>query len=384
MTNFPIFELEQWQSDFEHAVEYNLSDSSVRGARLGDLLTPADVEGLLDLELGYPMVNGTERLRQRIADLYRGADLENVLVTVGGAEANQLICQTLIKPGDRVAVMEPGYRQVWGLAQVQGAEVVSFGLDPANGWRPRLEELEHAATGGLALISLVNPNNPTGSVLRPDERARIVTVARRTGAWILADEVYRGAERHTDTETASFWGDYERVVAVNSLSKAYGLAGLRIGWAVAPHDLIQPLWRRHEYAVIAAAGPSMRVAELALTPAMRARLIARQRGLTRTGWEVMERWLAANADLVSVGASEATSMGFVRYSIPGSSVAVADRIRREASVLVAPGEYLGADGHLRIGHGLGAEYVTTALDRIADVLRRAAAGSPPVLTARAK
>ena len=370
--SFEIFELERWQSDYEHAVEYNLADSSVRGANMGDLAGPAEREGLWDLELGYPMVNGTAALRDRIAALYPGATRDNVLVTVGGAEANAIICQTLIGPGDRVAVMEPGYRQIWGLAKALGGTVIPFPLDAEAGWRPRLDQLAQAARGGLAAISVVNPNNPTGSVLTAAERARLAAIAAETGAWILADEVYRGSERHTDVETRSLWGDYDRTIAVSSLSKAYGLAGLRLGWIVAPADLIGPLWRRHEYAVISAAGPSMRLAELALSEPMRGRLIERQRSLSRAGWRVMEGWLAEEADLVSVGAAEATSMALVRYRLPLSSVAVADRIRRDASVLVAPGEYLGADHHLRITHGLGAEYVTEALGRIAGVLRRLA------------
>jgi aspartate/methionine/tyrosine aminotransferase len=272
--------------------------------------------------------------------------------------------------------MEPGYRQVWGLTQSLGGVAIPFPLDPEAGWRPRLDQLADAARGGLKAISVVNPNNPTGSVLTDPERARLVAIAGSTGAWLLADEVYRGVERHTDAETRTIWGDYDRVVAVGSLSKAYGLAGLRLGWIVAPVDLIGPLWRRHEYAVISAAGPSMRVAELALANPMRARLLDRQRGLSRAGWRLMDGWLAEQADLVSVGASEATSMAFIRYRLPLSSVAVADRIRRDASVLVAPGEFLGADHHLRVTHGLGAEYVTEALGRIAAVLRRLAAEQP--------
>ncbi len=369
---FRVFELERWQSDYEHSVEYNLADSSVRGARLGDLLAPAERERFLAAELNYPMVNGTELLRDRIAALYPSANRDNVLVTVGGAEANQIACQTLLAPGARVAVMEPGYRQVWGLAHAIGCSVHGFGLDPDRGWRPNLAQLEELAKGGLALISIVNPNNPTGSVLRADEVEVIVKIAASCGAWILADEVYRGAERYRDDETPSLWGRYDRVIAVNSLSKAYGLSGLRLGWLVAPVDQIQPLWRRHEYAVISAALPSMFLGELALDPTVRARLIDRQRALCREGWTVIEPWLARNKSLVSVGASEATSMAFVRYSLPHSSVEVADRIRREASVLVAPGEYLGCDHHLRITHGLGKERVEPALERIVAVLREMA------------
>jgi len=366
--SFQVFELERWQSDYEHTVDTNLADSSVRGVRLGDLLEPADRERLLAAELNYPMVNGTEQLRDRIAALYPNATRDHVLVTVGGAEANQIVCQTLLGPGARVAVMEPGYRQVWGLAHGLGCEVHGFALDPDRGWRPNLDALADLAKGGLALISLVNPNNPTGSVLRSEEIDTIIRIAASTGAWILADEVYRGAERYRDDETPSLWGRYDRVIAVNSLSKAYGLSGLRLGWIVAPPDQIQPLWRRHEYAVIAAALPSMLLAEIALEPTVRNRLIARQRGLCREGWTVIEPWLAKHKSLVSVGASEASSMAFVRYSLRQSSVEVADRIRRQASVLVAPGEYLGCDHHLRITHGLGRDKVAPALEKIAEVL----------------
>lgn len=370
---FRVFELERWQSEYEHAVEYNLADSSVRGARLGEVLTPEERERFLAMELGYPMVNGTERLRDSIAGLYRNhATGNNVLVTVGGAEANQLACQALLSPGDRVAVIEPGYRQVHGVAESMGCTVVPLELDPDQSWRPRLDRLAEAAAQGLRMIYLVNPNNPTGTVFTAEERREIIAIAARTGAWILADEVYRGAERYTDHETPSFWGDYDRVIAVNSLSKAYGLPGLRLGWLVAPADLVAPLWRRHEYAVIAAAAPSMRLAELALAEPMRSRLIGRQRELTRGGWQLMEHWLRRHQDVVSAVAAEATSMAFVRYRLPQSSVEVADRIRREASVLVGPGEYLGADHHLRITHGLGADYVGEALHRIADVLGRMA------------
>lgn len=367
---FRIFELERWQSDYEHSVEFNLADSSVRGAKLGDVLLPEERDRFYGMELGYPMVNGTEVLRDRIAVLYRSADRDNVLVTVGGAEANQIAVQTLVEPGDRVALMEPGYRQVYGLVEAQGGVVDPFPLDGSNGWRPDLDELARVVTPKTKLIAVVNPNNPTGSILRPDERRRIVEIAAKVGAWLLADEVYRGGERHTDEETPSFYGEYDRVIAINSLSKAYGLSGLRIGWLVAPTQVYGPIWRRHEYSVISAAAPSMRLAELALSEPIRSRLIARQRSLSREGWELAERWLHENFDLVSCAASEATSMVFARYHLPLGSVRVADEIRKQASVLVAPGEYLGAEEHLRITHGLGPKTVEPALERIAGVLRK--------------
>ena len=368
---FRVFELERWQSDYEHTVEFNLADSSVRGASIRDVLGPEVLERLLALELGYPMVNGTELLRQRIATLYRGARPSQVLVTVGGAEANQIICQALLSPGDEVVVMEPGYRQVWGLAQNLGCAVRPFPLLAERGWRPDLDRLAAMVSPRTRLIAVVNPNNPTGTILTPAEMRCVIEIAARAGAgcWLLADEVYRGAERYTNDETPSFWGEHDRVVAVHSLSKAYGLPGLRIGWAVAPEELVQELWRRHEYAVISAGAPSMLLAELALSEPTRSRLLARQRELMRDGWKPLERWLTENADLVSVGPSEATAIAFVRYHLPLSSVRLADELRVQASVLVAPGEYLGADQYIRLTHGVGRDRVEPALDRIAGVLR---------------
>jgi len=365
---FPIFELERWQSDWEHTVEYNLADSSVRGASLADVVSPDQWAALRDLTLGYPQVNGTDALRHTIAGLYRNAASANVLVTVGGAEANQIACQTLLEPGDRVFVTEPGYRQVYGLAKLAGADVSALPLIAERGWRPDLDRLEDGIDERTKLIYVVNPNNPTGTIFTREERTRIVHLAARVGAWILADEVYAGAEHGERPETPSFWDEYERVVAVNSLSKAYGLPGLRIGWLVAPASLVGPLWRRHEYAVIAAAAPSMKLAEVALSEPVRSKLLARQRRLSAEGWALLDQWLRTHPGLISVQPSDATSIAFVRYRAEMNSVAVATAIREQASVLVAPGAYLGAEHHLRITLGVGADLVVPALERIARVL----------------
>jgi aspartate/methionine/tyrosine aminotransferase len=200
-------------------------------------------------------------------------------------------------------------------------------------------------------------------VLTEAEMARIVAACARVGAWLHADEVYAGTERDSDTDTPSFWGRYDRLVCTNSLSKAYGLAGVRIGWAVADVDTIQAMWRRHEYAVIAAAAPSMTLATLALAPAKRRRLLDRQKELSRAGWAVLQEWLAAE-ERFSVGPSAATSIGFVRYDLPIPSFELAEHIRRTERTLVAPGSLLGAEHHLRITLGYEPSKVRQALARV--------------------
>jgi aspartate/methionine/tyrosine aminotransferase len=311
--NFQNFDLEYFQSQWERTVEINLADSSVKCANVSDLLTGEDSPPLLEMPLYYPEVNGTNVLRERIAALYPNVSAANVLVTVGAAQANWMVCSTLLEQGDEVIVVSPGYRQVWGLAKNVGCHVKETQLRPGNNWRLDLDELEFLAGPKTKLISIVNPNNPTGSILSREEMARIVGVCQKTGAWLHADEVYRGTELASD-ETPSFWGMYERVICVNSLSKAYGLAGLRIGWAVASPQIIEELWRRHEYAVIAASGPSMKLAEIALQPAKRKMLLDRQRMLSREGHAVLEQWVREQEGRFSVSRAVATSIAFLGYN----------------------------------------------------------------------
>ena len=360
---FQNFELEHFQSLYEHTVELNLADSSVQCLTTREWLTRDEQNELLDTGLYYPQVNGTDALRRRIAALYPGALPENVLVTVGAAQANSMACATLLRPGDEVVVMSPGYRQVWGLAKNLGCVVKELPLHPERDWRADMDELDALVGPRTRMVAVVNPNNPTGSVLTEAEMGRVVAACERVGAWLHADEVYAGTERHSDAETPSFWGRYDRIVCSNSLSKAYGLAGVRIGWAVADAETIEAMWRRHEYAVIAAAAPSMTLAAIALAPAKRRWLLDRQKALSQAGWAVLEEWLATEEHF-SVRPSAATSIGFVRYDLPIASYELADHIRRTESTLVAPGSLLGAEHHLRITLGYDPSKVRKALERV--------------------
>jgi aspartate/methionine/tyrosine aminotransferase len=368
MPRFHPFELEHYQSLYEHSVDVNLADSSVKCVDLGSWLAPEEREALLSLGLFYPQVNGLKTLREKIAALYPDTTADEVLVTVGASQANALVASTLLGAGDRVVWFSPGYRQVPGLAENLGCEVLDVPLDPDRDWAVDWDAFEAHLSRQVRLVAVVNPNNPTGRILERSEMERIVDACARVGAWLHADEVYHGTELD-GADTPTFRGMYDRLVVTNSLSKAYGLAGLRIGWVVASPDLVQDLWRRHEYQVIAAAAPSMCLADAALGAAHRRWLLDRQLELTRTGHDVLTAWLADQGGLFSVGRRQATSIGFVRYHLDVPSLEVAERIRKEASVLTAPGVFLGTEGHLRITVGYEAAKIRPALDRVAAVVR---------------
>jgi len=370
MAEFQPFLMERFMSRFEQAVEYNLSESGVHAMRLDELLggDEARRRRLFETSLNYPHVNGNPELRRLIAGLYEGAGGQNVLVTVGAIEANYIAVRTLLSPGDEIAVMLPNYMQVWGVAKNHDLVVRPFRLCEERRWALDLDELEAAVTPATRMVAVCNPNNPTGRILTEDEMDAIVAAAARAGAWILADEVYRGGERDRDEETPSFYGRYDRVLAVGSMSKAYGLPGLRLGWMVAPEDVVDEVWARHEYVAISATALSNELAALALSPETRPRIIGRTRGLIRSGYPLIDDWATAESEIVSLVPPQASAVAFLRYRLDLDSTALVERLRAEKSVLVIPGDHFGMGRFLRVNFGLPRERVEPALARIGDLL----------------
>lgn len=367
---FQPFEMERWMSRYEQDVDYNLSESGAHPAPLREILRdhPEVMDALMDVELGYPHVNGTPELRERIAALYDGAGSGNVLVTVGTAEANYITVHSLLGPGDEIVVMLPNYMQVWGVAKNLGCMVKEFHLREEDGWAPDLDELDSVLTDQTKLVAVCNPNNPTGRILTETEMDGIVARADRVGAWLLADEVYRGAERTQEAETRSFYGRYPKVIATNGLSKAYGLPGLRIGWAAGPPDILEELWARHEYTTISATKLSDRLAAIALSPDVRSRLLSRIRAYVRDGFGILEHWLDGHGGLFSLRPPDAAAIAFVRYNIDINSSELAERLRAEKSVLVVPGDHFRMDHFLRVSFGLPEDCLLPALDRIHELI----------------
>jgi aspartate/methionine/tyrosine aminotransferase len=201
-----------------------------------------------------------------------------------------------------------------------------------------------------------------------EEMNAVVAAADRVGAWILADEVYAGAERTRDEQTPSFYGRYDKVVAIGSLSKAYGLPGLRIGWLVAPADIVQQTWMRHEYITISATMLSNKLAAIALSPEVRPRLIERTRTFIRNGYAILENWLKSHGDTFKVVPPDAAAICFVRYNLDVNSTEFVERLMKEKSVFIVPGDHFGMDHFFRISFGLPEDYLVPGLNRIHELI----------------
>ncbi len=375
MTRFHPFTMERWQSTWEHRVEFNLSESGVHPLSTAELLALGGSEGaelgdrLLDLRQGYGQSNGSDALRERIAALYAGGDPDAVLVTVGGAEANFATLWRLLDEESHWAAIFPTYMQIPGLIRSLGGELIPIHLREEEGWQPDPDDVAAAFEAGARVLLITNPNNPTGAVLERGRMEAILSHAARHGAWIVADEVYSGAEIRGDV-TPSFYGRYERVVATHSLSKAYGLPGLRVGWAISTPELAEDLWSRTDYTTITPATLSDALATLALSAGVRPRILERTRGIIQANLGRFSEWVESEGGRFSWRAPDAGAIGFLRYRTPISSSEMAEGLRVEESVLVVPGDQFGMDGFLRVGFGIPEHELMTALARLSALFDR--------------
>jgi aspartate/methionine/tyrosine aminotransferase len=366
------FEMERMQSLYWHEVEYDLSESGVQPLTIRELLGErADPQAYLDTALGYPLSEGSEVARERIAQWYPGCRRENVTIVNGGSEANLLTLWTLLEPGDRLAFMVPNYMQGWGLGRHFAGRTNTFELRLGRNearWELDRDELVRAVTDRTRVIMVCNPNNPTGHVLTAPEMEAIVEAADRVGAWIVADEIYRGAEIDADQTSPTFWGRYDRVVITSGLSKAFGMPGLRIGWAVAPEETIGDLWIRHDYTTLTPGKISDELAAVAMEPERREWILARTREIIRRQLPPLEDWIHSHDDVFHYARPAAGAIAYVAYDLPQSSMELIDRIRTEQSVLLVPGDVFGLDKGIRIGFGYDIEHTLKGLARVDEVL----------------
>jgi aspartate/methionine/tyrosine aminotransferase len=359
-----LFEMERMQSTYENVVEIDLSESGVRAVTLQELRDLGfDLEGVLDTPLSYSQGNGTIELRELLSRHYEGSSIDQIEVTNGTSEANFVVALTLIQPGDEVAMQLPNYMQMWGLPRSLGATIRPFRLLSGRGWEIDWNEFELAVNERTRLLYVSNPNNPTGAVLSKEDMERIARRCDETNTWLVADEVYQGAELD-GTRTPSFWGLSDRVIVTNGLSKAYGIPGVRIGWIAGPRELVQECWTQHDYTTICPNKISDVIARTAVSPENRERLFARTRQILKEQLPIIHEWVSSFDGLLEVNEPAAGAFCLVHYKSDLPSHDLAERLRVNQSTLVVPGSQLRLENCFRLWFGAPREKLLEGLRRI--------------------
>ena len=367
------FELERIQSLWENLVEINLTESGIHPYRLDEILSTDEIAELDRMRIGYGQTNGSIELREAIVALYRDADLDNVLVTTGSAEANFVAMWNLLEAGDELVLMLPNYLQIQGIAKSFGVEVKPFRLREELDWAPDLDELRAAVSPRTKVIVLCNPNNPTGSLLSAASMREITSLAAENDAWIYVDEVYRGAELNLPPEESSpsFWdfaSHHDKVIVTGGLSKAYALPGLRVGWLVGPHGTITDMWARRDYTTIATNIISNRVGARVLQADKRPVIFERNRAMLRQNLVTTQAWVESHGGLLHFVPPKAGGMAFIRYNFDINSTDLSLRLRESKGTFIIAGDCFGMDGYLRIGMGGEPDQLVEGLQRVDEVI----------------
>jgi hypothetical protein len=360
---FVRFEMERFQSIYENEVDFNLSDSGNHPMSINDLLDKDEIEKFLSMEIYYGYTQGDPRLLKVIKDWYPNTNESNILLTNGSAEANFIMAWTLIKPGDEVVLVLPTYMQVPGLAKNFGAEIKTINLKEELDWHLDLNELEELVTPNTKLISICNPNNPTGAVMTDEEMTAIASIARTNNAYIHSDEVYRGSELG-GKETRSFIEFYEKTIVCCGLSKSFAHPGLRIGWLVANEELIEEIWAHKDYTSLCASVLSQEIAIKIMEKKTRSQVLSRSSEMLKNNLKLFQSWLDSHTGLFTFVPPQAGGMAFVGYAMNINSMELAHKLRTEQSVLIVPGDCYGMDGYLRFGIGSHADYLSQGLELV--------------------
>lgn len=366
------FGVEIWMNEFETTCELNLAETCVASITLGELVALSGRneevwDEVRKLRLGYGAIEGHPRLRALIAGLYARQGADNILTTHGTIGANALVHQALVGRGDHVISVIPTYQQHYSIPESIGAEIGLLHLRAENGFLPDLAELRAMVRPGTRLIAINNPNNPTGALMDRAMLEAIAEIARGVGAWVLCDEVYRGTDQEGDGFTASMVDVYEKGISTAGMSKAYSLAGLRLGWIAAPRAVIEAVMIHRDYNTISVGGLDEYFAIMALEN--RDRILARSRAITRGNLAIVEEWLAGEPRLGWVKPRSGTT-ALLRLGLPMGSREFCVRLLQEEGVMLTPGSVMDMEGWLRLGYANPTEDLRAGLARISAFLAR--------------
>ncbi len=364
------FKAEQWINDHENDCKYNLTESCVQPFKMDELLNLLGIkdkyiENLLNTTLDYGPINGSEDLKLQISKLYESVSIDNIALAQGGNNANMLVFMELFDENDEIITFTPSYEQFSSLAKSIHANVISLPLYEDKNWKYDIIEIEKNIHENTKAIVIINPNNPTGTVLSESDCLELVELARKYDLYILSDEAYRGmiVEGY---EAKSFADYYEKAIVTSGLSKTYALPALRIGWIVGPKDFIDRIIIRRDYDIISLSKMNDMLAGEVLN--QKDKIIKRNLDICLENRKIIQEWIKTEPHITNVFTQGTTQL--IHYDIDMLSVDFAELIQKETGIFFVPGSCYNAEYHLRLGGGLNPTILKEGLEEFSKWLRK--------------
>jgi len=363
------FALERWMTTYETEVEYDIAESGIFPMTARELLAmepPEErdrlLDELLDMRLGYSEARGSLALRTLLAETYADRTPEDILVTTGAIEANFLLFNVLLDAGDHVIAPYPAYQQLYSVPRALGCDVDLWHIRPETGFRYDVAELERLLRPETRLIVINSPHNPTGAMLSEEDLVRVYELARSVGALVMSDEAYRWLTIPGGDPLPPPVADLGPAgISVGTLSKPFGLPGLRLGWIAATEEIVARCWGMRDYVTLSPGKLNDALACLAVKH--RETIFARNATIIARNLATAEAWVADHADILSWTPPRAGLLALLRYNLDIPSLELANKLAEEYSVMLAPGSAFGYEYHLRIGIGQDPSIFAAGLER---------------------
>jgi aspartate/methionine/tyrosine aminotransferase len=377
--------------EYETKAKYNIAETCCASISIDQLVELSENKNTNVIQtskvLAYGAIRGSDELRQNLARLYSAKvtsplSPDSILTTAGAIQANYLAAYALVGPGDHVICHYPTYQSLYEVPKQLGAEVDLWKAKPEDQWRLSIDDLKALIKPNTKLIVINNPNNPTGAVLGKTFLEQLVAVATEHNITIHADEVYRPIFHSIGPLDKEFPPSlmsmgYSNVLVTGSLSKAYSLAGVRVGW-IASRDpaLIEKIAAARHYTTISVSGLDEQVAAFALSPATVHGLLARNIQLAKTNLALLEKFVLKNEDECEWVKPVAGTTAFVKFHREGKPVDSVDfckRLLEKTGVMFVPGSHSFGEefkGYVRIGFVNNTEIVRQGLDEASKFVRK--------------
>lgn len=356
------FEVETWMTDHETHCQYNLTETCVSSLSLQDLQTYVDEDissTIMNMTMDYGPITGSSRLKKAILSLYEKGTENQITITHGAINANELVMMGILEPGDHVVSLYPTYQQMYDFPASLGCEVSLIELDENNNWMPTIDDFKKIIQPHTKMICLNSPNNPTGTTLPFNLMQEIIEIAKENDCYILCDEIYRGINTKTSMMSPSFSDYYEKAIVTQSLSKVFSFAGLRLGWIKGPENIINDINYRRDYHIISSGPLDDYLACLVLEN--KDKILQRNRNICENNKDILKQWLD-NEPLVSCVIPDEGTVCFLKYDIDMPSKELCERLQDETGVFFVPGSAFGIEYHLRFGFTHEPQYIQEGLN----------------------
>ena len=366
------FKVEEWMNLNETKAKYNIAETCVDSVSLDELFSLAGrgrrefFDTLSRRRMTYGAIFGAEELKAAICGLNRSAAADDVVTTHGAAGANHLALYSLVEPGDAVVSVMPTYQQLYSIPESYGAKVRILKLKREENFLPDLDRLRTLVNEKTKVICINNPNNPTGALM-PEETLRgIVGIARRVGAYVICDEVYRFLTQE-EGYPESIADLYEKGIAVGSMSKVFSLAGLRLGWiATRSREAMREILLHRDYDTISCGMIDEALATVALEA--KEAIIARNRAIVRENLAILDEWIAKEPRFSYVKPQcGTTALLYCDVDMPSEEFCA--RLLAETGAFLTPGSCFDEEHCFRIGYACSKEELKEGLAKLSEFVK---------------